>query len=90
MEEPSAGMPVLEVLRGAGLRLLRCHATLAERTVLVRAYTAATQEALAAAQEASAVQEMHCRLRWSCRPRITCMSRFNAWSPDTGGKVITA
>ncbi len=80
-------MPVLEVLRGAGLKNVCCVVTryLAERfgpgDLFV--YTAATQEALAAADEASAVQEMP---EGGCRSH-NLHEHLNAWSLYTGGSV---
>ncbi len=64
--EPSrtSGMPTLEVLRGAGLKNVCCvvtryfGGTLLGPGGLVRAYTAATQAAVAAAQEAGQIVEM--------------------------------
>lgn len=57
-------MPTLEVLRGAGLKNVCCvvtryfGGTLLGPGGLVRAYTAATQAAVAAAQEAGQIVEM--------------------------------
>ena len=64
--EPSrtSGMPTLEVLRGVGLKNVCCvvtryfGGTLLGPGGLVRAYTAATQAAVAAAQEAGQIVEM--------------------------------
>lgn len=64
--EPSrtSGMPTLEVLRGAGLKNVCCvvtryfGGTLLGHGGLVRAYTAATQAAVAAAREAGQIVEM--------------------------------
>ena len=64
--EPSrtSGMPTLEVLRGAGLKNVCCvvtryfGGTLLGPGGLVRAYTAATQEAVRAAREAGQIVEM--------------------------------
>lgn len=64
--EPSrtSGMPTLEVLRGAGLKNVCCvvtryfGGTLLGPGGLVRAYTAATQAAVAAAEEAGQIAEM--------------------------------
>ena len=64
--EPSrtSGMPTLEVLRGAELKNVCCvvtryfGGTLLGPGGLVRAYTAATQAAVAAAQEAGQIVEM--------------------------------
>ena len=64
--EPSrtSGMPTLEVLRGAGLKNVCCvvtryfGGTLLGPGGLVRAYTAATQAAVAAAREAGQIVEM--------------------------------
>lgn len=60
----TAGMPVLEVLRGAGLADASCvvaryfGGTLLGPGGLVRAYTAAAQKALAAAEKDGAIVEM--------------------------------
>lgn len=64
--EPSrtSGMPTLEVLRGAGLKNVCCvvtryfGGTLLGPGGLVRAYTAATQAAVASAQESGQIVEM--------------------------------
>ena len=64
--EPSrtSGMPTLEVLRGAGLKNVCCvvtryfGGTLLGPGGLVRAYTAATQEAVKAARDAGQIVEM--------------------------------
>lgn len=60
----TSGMPTLEVLRGAGLKNVCCvvtryfGGTLLGPGGLVRAYTAATQAAVAAAREAGQIVEM--------------------------------
>ena len=96
--EPSrtAGMPVLEVLRGAGLKNVCCvvtryfGGTLLGPGGLVRAYTAATQEALAAVEEASAVQEMLQVVRVELSAPYNLYEQIQRLVSDTGGKVITA
>ena len=57
---------------------------------LVRAYTAATQEALAAAEEASAVQEMMQVVRVELSAPYNLYEQIQRLVSDTGGKVITA
>ena len=82
--EPSrtSGMPTLEVLRGAGLKNVCCvvtryfGGTLLGPGGLVRAYTAATQTAVAAAPEAGEIVES-CRLM--CVWPIHSMSKCFVW-----------
>lgn len=96
--EPSrtAGIPVLEVLLGAGLKNVCCvvtryfGGTLLGPGGLVRAYTAATQEALAAAEEVSAVQEMLQVVRVELSAPYNLYEQIQRLVSDTGGKVITA
>ena len=57
---------------------------------LFRAYTAATQEALAAAEEASAVQEMLQVVRVELPAPYNLYEQIQRLVSDTGGKVITA
>ena len=95
--EPSrtAGMPVLEVLRGSGLKNVCCvvtryfGGTLLGPGGLVRAYTAATQEALAAAEEVFAVQEMLQVVRVELSAPYNLYEQIQRLVSDTGGKVIT-
>ncbi|MFR3877576.1 MAG: YigZ family protein [Collinsella sp.] len=85
--EPSrtSGMPTLEVLRGAGLKNVCCvvtryfGGTLLGPGGLVRAYTAATQAAVAAAQEAGQIVEMTSVVRLTCMWPIRSMSRCFVW-----------
>lgn len=89
----TAGMPTLEVLRGAGLADVCCvvaryfGGTLLGAGGLVRAYTAATQAAVAAAEAAGQVVEMRLvtpvvvEMPYSAYDRVTRMVR------DAGGKV---
>ncbi|WP_130811853.1 YigZ family protein [Olsenella sp. Marseille-P4559] len=93
--EPSrtAGMPTLEVLHGAGLKDVCCvvtryfGGTLLGPGGLVRAYTAATQEAVEAAHALGSVVEMTLvtsvvvQIPYSAYDRITCMVA------DAGGRV---
>lgn len=95
--EPSrtAGMPVLEVLRGAGLKDVCCVVTRYFGGVklgpggLVRAYTAATQEALASATEGQLVL-------MTLVTRVTCVIPYAAYGrverlvADCGGRVRDA
>lgn len=92
--EPSrtAGMPVLEVLRGAGLKDVCCVVTRYFGGVklgpggLVRAYTAATQEALGSAGTSDVVT-------MTLVTRVTCVIPYAAYGrverlvADCGGKV---
>ncbi len=93
--EPShtAGIPVLEVLRGAGLADVCCvvtryfGGTLLGPGGLKRAYVAATQEALKAAQNADAI------VTKTLVTRVTCVIPYSAYErvlrmvSDCGGKV---
>ena len=96
--EPSrtAGMPVLEVLRGAGLKNVCCvvtryfGGTLLGPGGLVRAYTAAAQEALATAEEASAVQEMLQVVRVELSAPYNLYEQIQRLVSDVGGKIVTA
>lgn len=89
----TSGMPTLEVLRGAGLADVCCvvtryfGGTLLGPGGLVRAYTAAAQEAVAAAERQGAivlmtqVTQVVCVLPYSLYDRVTRMVT------DCGGKV---
>lgn len=75
----SAGMPTLEVLRGAGLADVCCvvtryfGGTLLGTGGLVRAYAAATQAAVAAAQDAGDI------VRMALVRRVTCVIPYGAY-----------
>lgn len=93
--EPShtAGIPVLEVLRGAGLANVCCvvtryfGGTLLGPGGLKRAYTAATQEALQTAERESIL------VTKTLATRVTCVIPYSAYDrvlrmvSDCGGKV---
>lgn len=93
--EPSrtSGMPTLEVLRGAGLSDVCCvvtryfGGTLLGPGGLVRAYTAATQEAVAAAQAAGAVVEMTLVTPVTAQLPYALYDRVSRLVQDAGGKV---
>ena len=95
--EPSrtAGMPVLEVLRGAGLKNVCCvvtryfGGTLLGPGGLVRAYTTATQEALASAELEAAVQEMLQVVRIELSVPYNLYEQIQHLISDVGGKIIT-
>ena len=96
--EPSrtAGMPVLEVLRGAGLKNVCCvvtryfGGTLLGPGGLVRAYTTATQEALASAELEAGVQEMLQVVRIELSVPYNLYEQIQHLISDVGGKIITA
>ena len=93
--EPSrtSGMPVLEVLRGAGLADVCCvvtryfGGTLLGPGGLVRAYTAAAQEAVAAAEGEGSVVEMTLVVPVTVRLPYTLYDRVTRLCADAGGKV---
>lgn len=92
--EPSrtAGMPVLEVLRGAGLKDVCCVVTRYFGGVklgpggLVRAYTAATQAALASAGEGD-LATMTLVTRVTCVIPYAAYGRVERLVQDCGGRV---
>ena len=93
--EPSrtSGMPVLEVLRGAGLADVCCvvtryfGGTLLGPGGLVRAYTAAAQEAVAAAEGEGGVVEMTLVVPVTVQLPYTLYDRVTRLCADAGGKV---
>lgn len=93
--EPSrtSGMPTLEVLRGAGLADVCCvvtryfGGTLLGPGGLVRAYTAATQEAVAAAEQAGSVVEMTLVTPVVVQLPYALYDRVLRLATDAGGKV---
>ncbi|OUO34535.1 YigZ family protein [Olsenella sp. An290] len=93
--EPSrtSGMPTLEVLRGAGLADVCCvvtryfGGTLLGPGGLVRAYTAATQEAVAAALAAGDIVEMTLVTPVTVQLPYALYDRVTRLLADAGGKV---
>ena len=93
--EPSrtSGMPTLEVLRGAGLANVCCvvtryfGGTLLGPGGLVRAYTAATQAAVAAAENDGAVVEMTLVTPVTVQLPYALYDRVTRLVADAGGKV---
>ena len=94
--EPSrtSGMPTLEVLRGAGLADVCCvvtryfGGTLLGPGGLVRAYTAATQEAVAAAEKDGAICEMTLVVPVTVQLPYPLYERVCRMCSDAGGKVV--
>lgn len=93
--EPSrtSGMPTLEVLRGAGLADVCCvttryfGGTLLGPGGLVRAYTAAAQAAVAAAQEEGQVAEMTLVTPVTVQLPYALYDRVARLCADAGGKL---
>ena len=93
--EPSrtSGMPTLEVLRGAGLADVCCvvtryfGGTLLGPGGLVRAYTAATQAAVAAAEKNGAIVEMTLVTPVTVQLPYALYDRVTRLVADCGGKV---
>ena len=93
--EPSrtSGMPVLEVLRGAGLKDVCCvvtryfGGTLLGPGGLVRAYTAAAQEAVAASEAAGSIAEMTLVRPVVVQLPYALYDRATRMVADAGGKV---
>lgn len=93
--EPSrtSGMPVLEVLRGAGLADVCCvvtryfGGTLLGPGGLVRAYTAAAQAAVAAAEKDGAVSEMTLVTPVTVQLPYALYDRVARLAADAGGRV---
>lgn len=89
----TGGMPTLEVLRGAGLSDVCCvvtryfGGTLLGPGGLVRAYTAATQEAVAAAQKEGLLVTMTLVTRVTCVIPYSAYGRVERLIADCGGKV---
>lgn len=93
--EPSrtSGMPTLEVLRGAGLKDVCCvvtryfGGTLLGPGGLVRAYTAAAQEAVSAAESEDAIVEMTLVTPVVVQLPYALYDRVSRLIADAGGKV---
>ncbi|WP_321971961.1 YigZ family protein [Paratractidigestivibacter sp.] len=93
--EPSrtSGMPTLEVLRGAGLADVCCvvtryfGGTLLGPGGLVRAYTAATQQAVAAAEAEGAIVEMTLVTPVVVQLPYALYDRVSRLIDEAGGKV---
>ena len=93
--EPSrtSGMPTLEVLRGSGLADVCCvvtryfGGTLLGPGGLVRAYTAATQAAVAAAEKGGLVVEMTLVTPVTVQLPYALYDRVTRLVADSGGKV---
>ena len=89
----TAGMPTLEVLRGTGLQDVCCvvtryfGGTLLGPGGLVRAYTAATQEAVAAAETEDILVTMTQVTRVVCQIPYALYDRVTRLVSDCGGKV---
>ena len=96
--EPSrtAGMPTLEVLHGAGLKDVCCvvtryfGGTLLGPGGLVRAYTAATQAAVEAAQKADCMVEMTLVTRVVVQIPYSAYDRITRMVADAGGRMRDA
>ena len=94
--EPSrtAGMPILEVLHGAGLADVCCvvtryfGGTLLGPGGLVRAYTAATQIALTDAEKNNSLVEMRLVTRVVLSVPYTRYERIRHMVSDSGGKIV--
>lgn len=94
--EPSrtAGMPILEVLHGAGLADVCCvvtryfGGTLLGPGGLVRAYTAATQIALTDAEKNNSLVEMRLVTRVVLSVPYTRYERICHMVSDSGGKIV--
>ena len=89
----TAGMPTLEVLRGAGLADVCCvvtryfGGTLLGPGGLVRAYEAATREAVSAAQRDALLVRMTAVTRVTCVIPYSAYDRVTRLVSDCGGKV---
>ena len=89
----TSGMPTLEVLRGAELRDVCCvttryfGGTLLGPGGLVRAYTAATQAAVAAAEKDGAICEMALVCPVTVQLPYTLFDRVSRMCADAGGRV---
>lgn len=89
----TAGMPVLEVLRGADMQDVCCvvtryfGGTLLGPGGLVRAYTAATQEALAAAEAEGAQLRMTLVMQVVCQIPYAAYEKVVRMVSEHGGKV---
>ena len=89
----TSGMPTLEVLRGAGLENVCCvttryfGGTLLGPGGLVRAYTAAAQNAVAAAREAGQIVTMTMVTKVTCVIPYSAYGRVERLVADCRGKV---
>ena len=89
----TAGMPTLEVLRGAGLAEVCCvvtryfGGTLLGPGGLVRAYEAATREAVASAEREGILVRMTAVTRVTCVIPYSAYDRVTRLVADCGGKV---
>ena len=89
----TSGMPTLEVLRGAGLADVCCvvtryfGGTLLGPGGLVRAYTAATQEAVSAAETEGLLVTMTQVTRVTCVIPYAAYGRAERLVADCGGKI---
>jgi len=89
----TAGMPTLEVLRGAGLADVCCvvtryfGGTLLGPGGLVRAYTAATQAAVQSAEEEGLIAQMTLVTRVVAQVPYAAYDRVVRLAADAGGKV---
>lgn len=89
----TSGMPTLEVLRGAGLADVCCvvtryfGGTLLGPGGLVRAYTAATQEAVAAAEAGGLLVTMTQVTKVTCVIPYSAYGRVERLVADCGGKI---
>ena len=89
----TAGMPTLDVLRGAGLADVCCvvtryfGGTLLGPGGLVRAYEGATREAVAAAKKAGQLVQMTLVTRVTCVIPYSAYGRVERLVPDSGGKI---
>ncbi len=89
----TSGMPTLEVLRGAGLADVCCvvtryfGGTLLGPGGLVRAYTAATQEAVAAAETQGLLVTMTQVTKVTCVLPYSAYGRVERLVADCGGKI---
>lgn len=89
----TAGMPTLEVLRGGNLANVSCvvtryfGGTLLGPGGLVRAYTAATQEAVASAKAQGLIVEMTLVTRATCQIPYALYDRVRNLAEQASGKV---
>ncbi len=89
----TAGMPVLEVLRGAGLAVVSCvvtryfGGTLLGPGGLLRAYTAAAQQAIEAAEKDGAIAEMCLVTPVVVQMPHSAYDRVVRMIADAGGRV---
>lgn len=90
----TAGMPILEVLRGSQLADVCCvvtryfGGTLLGPGGLVRAYTAATQEAVAEAQRSAGIVEMTLVTRVTCTISYAAYGKVEHLVSGYSGKIV--